>query len=229
MSTIAENLKHVKNIISETAIRCGRDPHEITLMAVSKTKPMGMLVEAYNAGMRLFGENRVQEAVEKRKKLPLDAEIQLIGHLQSNKTKASVGNFSCIQSVDSLKIARKINKEAEDKGLVQKILIELKTSEEESKGGFSSEDEYFESLGEIMSMKNIEVQGLMTIAPFVEDDEVVRSAFKKCRLVFEKTKILYPHKKLSVLSMGMSNDFPIAIEEGSTLIRVGSLIFGTRY
>ena len=229
MSTIAENLKNIKEIVSETAIKCGRDPHEITLMAVSKTKPMEMLIEAYNAGMRLFGENRVLEAVEKRKELPLDAEIQLIGHLQSNKTKASVGNFSCIQSVDSLKIARKINKEAEDQGIVQKILIELKTSEEESKSGFSSEDEYYESLEEIMSMNHIEVRGLMTIAPFVDDDEIVRSSFKKCRLVFEKTKKMYPHKKLTVLSMGMSGDFPLAIEEGATLIRVGSSIFGTRY
>lgn len=229
MSTIAENLKNINRIITETAIKCGRDPQEITLMAVSKTKPMDMLIEAYDAGMRLFGENRVQEAVDKRAELPLDAEIQFIGHLQSNKAKTSVGNFSCIQSVDSLKIARKINRESQDKCIVQNILIELKTSEEENKSGFSSEVEYFESLEEIMSMKNIEVLGLMTIAPFVDDETIIRNSFKKCRLVFEKTKKMYPLKNLSVLSMGMSGDFPIAIEEGATLIRVGSSIFGTRY
>lgn len=229
MSTIAENIGSINNIIAQTAINCGRDPEDITLMAVSKTKPMDLLNEAYDAGMRLFGENRVFEAVEKRKELPADAEIHLIGHLQSNKVKASVGNFTCIQSVDSLKIARKINREAEGQGIVQKILIELKTSDEESKSGFPSEEDYFESLEEMMSLKNIEIVGLMTIAPFVDNDEIVRNSFKKCRLVFEKTQQMYPDKNIHILSMGMSGDFPIAIEEGATLIRVGSSIFGTRY
>lgn len=228
MKTIAENIQNIYAIIEETALRCGRDPKEISLMAVSKTKPMSMLMDAYNAGMRLFGENRVQEAVEKRKELPADAEIQLIGHLQSNKTKLSVGNFSCIQSVDSLKIATKINNQAESLGIVQDVLIELKTSEEEAKSGFSDESVFSDSLDQIIKMKNIRVKGLMTIAPFTDDDEMVRKAFRTCRKAFEKTQELYPEEEISVLSMGMSGDYKIAIEEGATLVRVGSSIFGTR-
>ncbi|MBI9100328.1 MAG: YggS family pyridoxal phosphate-dependent enzyme [Spirochaetaceae bacterium] len=228
MSTIAENIQNIYRIIAETAGKCGRNPKDISLMAVSKTKPMSMLLEAYDAGMRLFGENRVQEAVDKRKELPADAEIQLIGHLQSNKTKLSVGNFSCIQSVDSLKIARKINDQALTLGIVQDILLEVKTSEEEAKSGFSGEALYFDSVKEIMAMENIQVKGLMTIAPFVDDEKIIRQSFSQCRLIFEKTKEIYPHAPLSVLSMGMSGDYRIAIEEGATLIRVGSSIFGTR-
>jgi len=228
MSTIAENIEVINNIIKETAIKCGRDPLEITLMAVSKTKPMSMLLEAYDAGMRLFGENRVLEAVEKRKELPDDAEIHLIGHLQSNKAKISTGNFSCIQSVDSLKIARKINNYAAELGIVQDILIEQKTSAEESKSGISDENEFFVSLAEMMDMKNLQVRGLMTIAPFVEDEKIIRESFRKCRMTYEKSKDLYPGADISVLSMGMSGDYQIAIEEGATLIRVGSSIFGTR-
>lgn len=228
MSTIAENIEKIQKIITQTALKCGRDPGDITLMAVSKTKPMVMLMEAYNAGMRLFGENRVQEAVDKCKELPDDAEVQLIGHLQSNKTKLSVGNFSCIQSVDSLKITSKINNQAEALGIIQDILIELKTSDELAKSGFSNESDFFDSLDQIMNMKNIQVRGLMTIAPFTDDEEIVRKSFRTCRKTFEKVKKRYPHKDISVLSMGMSGDYQIAIEEGATLVRVGSSIFGTR-
>lgn len=228
MSNISENLDQIYTIISDTARSCGRNPDEISLMAVSKTKPMAMLNEAYNAGMRLFGENRVAEAVEKRKELPADGEIQLIGHLQSNKVKQSVGKFSCIQSVDSLKIARKINSSAQALGIIQKILLEIKTSEEETKSGFTNDSDYFISLKEIMNMENIQVCGLMTIAPFTDDKDLIRSSFRKCRELFKKTGDLYRDKSFSVLSMGMSGDYQIAIEEGATLIRVGSSIFGTR-
>lgn len=230
MSTIAENIRDIYTEIAEAAESCGRNPEEITLMAVSKTKPMSMLLEAYEAGMRLFGENRVQEAVEKRKELPSDAEIQLIGHLQSNKVKLSVGNFSCIQSVDSLKLAEKINNKAADLGIVQDILIELKTAEEdEAKTGFASESELSEALENIVNMKNLKIRGMMTIAPFVNDEERIRACFRKCREVYEATNSKYELDAFDTLSMGMSGDFKIAIEEGATLIRVGSSIFGTRY
>jgi len=228
MNTIAENLDNINKIIKDTAIKCGRDPQEISLMAVSKTKPMSLLMEAYEAGMRLFGENRVVEAVEKRKQLPADAEIQLIGHLQSNKTKLSVGNFSCIQSVDSLKIAEKINKQAESLEIIQEILIELKTTDEEAKSGFINDELYFDALDKMMNMKNISIRGLMTIAPFTSDENAIRGSFKKCKNAFDKTREKYPDREVSILSMGMSGDFPIAIEEGATLVRVGSSIFGTR-
>lgn len=230
MNEIGENIQNIYKEIEKAALSCGRDPKEITLMAVSKTKPMALLMEAYDSGMRLFGENRVQEAVEKRKELPADAEIQLIGHLQSNKVKLAVGNFSCIQSVDSLKLANKINKRAGELGIVQDILLELKTAEEDlAKTGFASEEAFFEALKEIIALKNIRIRGLMTIAPFINDEERIRGSFRQCREAFEKTAQMYDLKDFNVLSMGMSGDFAIAIEEGATLIRVGSSIFGTRY
>jgi pyridoxal phosphate enzyme (YggS family) len=228
MNTITENIRSINKMISDTALKCGRLPEEITLMAVSKTKPMAMIDEAYQAGMRLFGENRVQEAVEKRSKLSPDAEIHLIGHLQSNKVKQSVGKFSCIQSVDSLKLAEKINSCAESMDIIQKILIEIKTSDEETKSGFTNEQSYFKTLAQIQKMKNIQVCGLMTIAPFTEDSQAIREAFRKCKNLFDTSREMYKDGNFTILSMGMSGDFQIAIEEGATLIRVGSSIFGTR-
>lgn len=229
MSTIEENIGKIYGEIADAAKGCGRNPDDIILMAVSKTKPMSMLMEAYEAGMRLFGENRVQEAVEKRKELPEDAEIQLIGHLQSNKVKLSVGNFGNIQSVDSLKLAEKINKRAADLGIVQDILIELKTAEEdEAKTGFSSSDIFFEAMNSIVDMENIRVRGMMTIAPFVNDEDRIRACFRKCREVYDSAAEKYKLEFFDTLSMGMSGDFKIAIEEGATLIRVGSSIFGNR-
>jgi len=229
MSTIAENIIKIENIINETALKCGRDPEAISLLAVSKTKPMSLLLEAYEAGMRLFGENRVLEAVEKRKELPEDAEIHLIGHLQSNKVKQSVGNFSSIQSIDSLKLAKKIDNYAAELNIIQEILIEVKTSNEEAKSGFENDDVFFAALKEIMNLKNIKLKGLMTIAPFTDDEEIIRGSFRKCRELFEKSIEMYPDANLSILSMGMSGDFQIAIEEGATLVRVGSAIFGSRF
>jgi len=230
MNSISLNIERILRDIDETAKGCGRNPDDIQLMAVSKTKPMEMLREAYAGGMRLFGENRVQEGVEKRKELPSDARIELIGHLQSNKVKQAVGNFSCIQSVDSLKLAGKIDKRAGELGLVQDILLELKTAEEDkAKTGFASVDGLLEALDEVAAMKNLRVRGLMTIAPFVQDEKIIRESFRLCRQVFERAAREDRLDRFDTLSMGMSGDFKIAIEEGATLVRVGSSIFGTRY
>lgn len=230
MNSISDNIGKIYSEIESAAQSCGRNPEDISLMAVSKTKPMEMLIEAYNAGIRLFGENRVQEGSEKRKELPGDARIELIGHLQSNKVKAAVGVFSCIQSVDSLKLARKINRSAEEMGIVQDILLELKTAEEdEAKSGFSDEKAFFMAFEEILILKNIRVRGLMTIAPFVPDEQRVRSSFRQCREAFIRAADIYKKDFFDTLSMGMSGDFKIAIEEGATIVRIGSSIFGTRY
>lgn len=230
MSTIAENINKIYREIEETAVKCGRNPQDISLMAVSKTKPFELMMEAYEAGMRLFGENRVQEGYEKNQKIPQDAQIHMIGHLQSNKAKLATGNFSCIQSIDSLKIASKVNKIAQDKDLTQDVLIEIKTADEDyAKTGFSDMNEYYEAMEEIVTMKNLKVRGLMTIAPFVNDEMRIRQCFIKCREIFEETKHRFTFEDFDVLSMGMSGDFKIAIEEGATLIRVGSSIFGSRY
>ncbi|MBB6478987.1 YggS family pyridoxal phosphate-dependent enzyme [Spirochaeta isovalerica] len=230
MNSIAHNIEQILREISDAAEKSGRKPDDIKLMAVSKTKPMEMLLEAYEAGMRLFGENRVQEGVEKRKELPSDAEIELIGHLQSNKVKQAVGTFTCIQSVDSLKIAEKINKRAGDLEIVQDVLLELKTAEQdEAKTGFSHIDDFFSAFEQIVAMENIRIRGMMTIAPFVSDESLVRNSFRFCRENFEKAERLFSLKDFDTLSMGMSGDFKIAIEEGATLVRVGSSIFGTRY
>ncbi len=228
MNSIANNIKHVTKIIEETALKCGRDPKNILLMAVSKTKPLSMLQEAYDAGMRLFGENRILEAIEKRKDFPSDAKIDFIGHLQSNKAKLSIGHFSCIQSIDTVKIAVKLDNYAKMSNSIQDILIEVNTSEENSKSGFTNDADFFNALAMIMELGNIKVKGLMTIAPFTDNENMIRNSFKRCKTLFDRSKELYPQADLSVLSMGMSNDYKIAIEEGSTLVRIGSLIFGVR-
>ncbi|MBN2658704.1 MAG: YggS family pyridoxal phosphate-dependent enzyme [Spirochaetales bacterium] len=230
MNSIARNIETILREIEIAAKSCGRNPDEIQLMAVSKTKPLEMLLEAYNAGMRLFGENRVHEAIEKRRELPDDAAIELIGHLQSNKVKQAVGTFSCIQSVDSLKLAEKINMRAEELGIVQDILLELKTADQdEAKTGFADIDDFFSALEQIILLKNIRIRGMMTIAPFVRDEDLIRSSFRTCRDTFLKAAERYELKDFDTLSMGMSGDFAIAIEEGATLVRIGSSIFGTRF
>lgn len=230
MSGISENLDNIYSEIEAAAKKSGRSASDIQLMAVSKTKPMSLLLEAYDGGMRLFGENRVQEGSDKRKELPADAQIHLIGHLQSNKVKQAVGVFACIQSVDSLKLASKINNRAEELGIVQDILLELKTAgdDEYDKTGFRGENELLDALGNIRAMKNISVRGLMTIAPFVEDESIIRSAFSRCAELYRRIGSDYGISGFDTLSMGMSGDFAAAIEEGATLVRIGSSIFGSR-
>ncbi len=228
MKSIEENLTEIRERIKDAAKVSGRNSSEIKIMAVTKTRELDVVEAAYMAGFRLFGENRVQEAVEKFSGFHDDAELHMIGHLQSNKAKAAVEIAGCIQSVDRIKIARLLDKYAAGFNKKLQIFLEYNTSGEDSKSGFRTDDEYFKAVDEILSFKNIEIKGLMTIGPLGGGDSAVRKAFILLRELFDKTKTRYPELVLTELSMGMSSDFPIAIEEGSTLIRIGTLLFGPR-
>lgn len=225
---IRENLHTVEENISAACDRSGRVREDVKLIAVSKTKPVEMLREAYDLGCRDFGENKVQELVDKYDKMPKDIRWHMIGHLQRNKVKYIVDKVCMIHSVDSLRLAEEISKEAVKKNVTVSILVEVNVAEEESKFGTTSEDAI--SLVEAVSkLPNIIIKGLMTIAPYVENSE-------ENRLYFAKLKQIYVdiiHKNIDnvfmeELSMGMTGDYEVAIEEGATLIRVGTGIFGER-
>ena len=223
-----ENLAQVRKHMEEACRRAGRQTDEVTLIAVSKTKPVGMLMEAYEAGARDFGENKVQEILEKRPEIPADARFHMIGHLQRNKVRQVIDQVTLIHSVDSLRLAEQIEHEAAKKELHVDILLEVNVAREGSKFGFFLE-EVEAALREISKYPHITVKGLMTIAPYVEDPEENRDIFKKLHQVFidMKSKNI-DNSNMSVLSMGMTGDYQVAIEEGSTMIRVGTGIFGAR-
>ncbi|MDC3029915.1 YggS family pyridoxal phosphate-dependent enzyme [Flavobacteriales bacterium] len=196
---------------------------KIQLVAVSKTKPTDFILEAYQAGHRIFGENKVQELVEKSTILPDDIQWHMIGHLQSNKVKYIAPFVSLIHSVDSKKLLIEINKRAKQHDRVIHCLLQIHISQESSKFGLS-QDEAIELLE--MKLTNVSIDGLMGMATFTDDKQQIRSEFKSLKNTFEKAKSNF--HKLSVLSMGMSGDYDIAIQEGSNMIRIGSSIFGTR-
>ncbi len=226
--SISENLERVKESLERAVQKAGRSSGEVELMAVSKTKPLEMIREAYQAGQRVFGENRVLEAEEKFRELPSDARVELIGHLQSNKVKTAVGVFHRIQTVDSLKLAGKLQSRCEDTGQALEVLLQLKTSEEETKTGFESLDSLRKGLELFLDSSSVKVCGLMTIAPFTNDEKTVRKAFAVCREARDLLEREYGGLSLPVLSMGMSDDFEWAVREGSTQVRIGSAIFGVR-
>lgn len=225
---VQENLKNVEQKIQTACDKCGRARDEVTLIAVSKTKPIEMLQEAYDYGCRDFGENKVQELVDKYEKMPKDIRWHMIGHLQRNKVKYIVDKVYMIHSVDSLRLAEEISKEAVKKNVTVSILVEVNVAEEESKFGTTSE-EAAALVEEIAKLPNIVIKGLMTIAPYVEVPE-------ENRLYFAKLKQIYVdiiHKNIDnvfmdELSMGMTGDYEVAITEGATYIRVGTGIFGER-
>ena len=225
---IKENIEEVLNDIKDAEIRGNRIPGSAKLIAVSKTKPVSMLQEAYDAGMRDFGENKVQELVDKYDKLPADIRWHLIGHLQTNKVKYIVDKAYMIHSVDSFKLAKEISKEAVKKNVTVKILIEVNVAEEDSKFGVKLNDT--EALiREVSELPGIQVCGLMTVAPFVENSEENREVFKKlCKLFIDIKDKNIDNIDMEILSMGMSGDYEIAVEEGATYIRVGTKIFGER-
>ena len=225
---IKENIETVKKIIEKSAHNKSRNIDEITLIAVSKTKPVEMLKEAYDAGMRDFGENKVQEIVDKYDKLPTDIRWHMIGHLQTNKVKYIVDKVYMIHSVDSYKLAKEISKEAVKKGVVVSVLIEVNIAEEESKFGVKAEET--ESLiREIAKLPGIIVKGLMTVAPYVENSEENREVFKEISKLFVDIKNKnIDNVFMDFMSMGMSGDFEVAVEEGATHVRVGTKIFGER-
>jgi pyridoxal phosphate enzyme (YggS family) len=229
---IAENIARVRERMSAAAGRARRDPHEISLMAVSKTYPAERVHEAYESGIRLFGENRVQEFAEKAGALKslADASFHLIGHLQTNKAGKAAELFSAVDSVDSLRLAQKLNAAAGQLGKKLQVLIEISVGGEEAKSGLPPESpELEELLIAAPQLSNLEIRGLMTIPPFTGDPQLARPYFRKLRELRDEiaTRSLRSIG-INVLSMGMSHDFEVAIEEGSTCVRVGTAIFGQR-
>ncbi len=214
--------------IENACNRCGRSASDIKLIAVSKTVDVEKVLEAYELGIKDFGENRVQELVKKMALLPPEINFHLIGHLQTNKVKNVVGKAITIQSVDSIGLAREINKYAERAGIICDCLIEINTSGEESKFGMKSDElKYF--INETANLKNIKFSGLMTIGTFTNDELEIRRCFRELRELKEKfSNAERENLNLKELSMGMTNDFEIAIEEGATILRIGTAIFGER-
>ena len=227
MSSICENLDTINAGIKKACEKSGRDFNNVTLVAVSKTKPVEDLTEAYNHGVRDFGENYVNELAEKIEAMPGDIRWHMIGHLQTNKVKYLVGKVYMIHSVDSVHLAKEISKQSVKNGVVTKILIEINVAGEESKFGTSDMNDNLEMIKEISSLEGIEVCGLMTIAPYTPDAETNRQYFKTLHdFAYGDAKQYI--KGTPVLSMGMSGDYEVAVEEGATLVRVGSSIFGER-
>lgn len=226
--TIAERIECLQRDICETAEKAGRDPAAIGLLLVTKWIEPGRIREAYDAGLRCFGENRVQELVAKKKDLPDDMRWHMIGRLQTNKVKGVLGEAEMIQSLDRPELAREIEKQAKAKRISEVFcLIEVNSSGEATKAGLpmAGVRGFVDVLAEYPSIK---VKGLMTIGPLTEDERVVRESFRGMRRLRDDLRQEFPQKDWGILSMGMSADYRIAIEEGADLLRVGSLVFGPR-
>lgn len=225
---IAENYRDVEQKVCEACRRVGRDRSEVTLIAVSKTKPVEMLREAMDAGADVFGENKVQELCDKYEILPKSLHWHMIGHLQRNKVKYIVDKAELIHSVDSLRLAEEISKEAVKKNVQSDILIEVNVAEEDTKFGITVENAE-ELIRQIAVLPHVHIQGLMTIAPYVEDPEENRPIFRRLRKLAVDIKMKnIDNVHMDVLSMGMTGDYEVAVEEGATMVRVGTGIFGER-
>jgi len=226
MSPIVEKLAALRAEISESAIKAGRDPSSVELIAISKTHPPHIIQEAIDAGQLIFGENRVQEARAKIPLLPSKARWHLVGHLQKNKIRHALPLFDLFHGVDSLELARDINRIAGEMGLFPKILLEVNVADEATKFGFKP-DMLRAEIGEVLTLDRVQIEGLMTIAPIVEEPEDARQYFAALRELRDELQreagAPLPH-----LSMGMSSDFTAAIQEGATMVRVGTAIFGPR-
>lgn len=226
MNAISDRLQAIRDRISAAAQRCGRDPASVELLAVSKTFPVEAIREALEAGQLLFGENKVQEILAKAPQLPADLQWHLIGHLQSNKVRKVLPHVKAIHSVGSLDLARDVDRIAGELGLVAKVYLEVNLGEESSKHGFSAEG-LRANLEALHALKRLAIQGLMCIPPYDEDAEKSRPYFVQLRNLRDELE-QHGGAPLPLLSMGMSHDFEIAIEEGATIVRVGSAIFGER-
>ena len=224
---LKEKLSEVNKNIAEACKRCGRDPKEVTLIAVSKTKPVEMLKEAYDCGVRVFGENKVQELEIKIPNLPSDISWHMIGHLQRNKVKYLIGKVDLIHSVDTLRLAEEISRLSVKNQVVTDILIEVNDGEETKFG--TDMNETITLVEDIAKLPGIHIKGLMTIAPYVVDSEENREFFRKIKdLSVDIAAKNIDNVDMDVLSMGMTNDYMVAIEEGATMVRVGTGIFGER-
>jgi PLP dependent protein len=230
-TVIAANLAVVRRRINAAAQLVGRDGSQVTLVAVSKTQPFDAIAAAYAVGQRDFGENRLEElwpkVAEAERMGLMDIRWHLIGTIQSRKSADAIGPFVLIHSVDRLKLVNRLNRDAEAKGKVMDVLLEVNTSGEESKHGFTPE-ELLAAAGEFGAYPAIRVCGLMTMAPFTAESEETRPVFRRLREVRDRVEQEHPGMSWPELSMGMTNDFEVAVEEGATLVRVGSAIFGPR-
>ena len=226
---VSENLEQVKANIEAACKRVGRDPKDVRLVAVSKTKPISLIEEAIEAGQDTFGENKVQEMCDKMEVLPDNIKWHMIGHLQRNKVKYIAGKVELIHSVDSIRLAKQISDEAQKQSIEIPVLLEVNVAREESKFGFFTVEEVLPLLEQISSFSHIQVKGLMTIAPFVENPEENREVFKKLyELAVDIQSKNIDNISMRELSMGMTGDYVVAVEEGATIVRVGTGIFGSR-
>ncbi len=228
--SIASNVAMVRERISQACRRSGREPESVDLLAVTKFNPAEAVSAAWDTGLRLFGENRVQEAESKFGLLAgkVDgASIHLLGHLQGNKAKKAAMLFDCIQSIDSEDILLELDRRSALLGKVVDILLELHTGEE-SKSGFPDADSMYRAMEFAAGLKGVRIRGVMTMAPYTDDIVLVRSSFRVCRGVFDRASNLFAFPAFNIVSMGMTNDFETAIEEGSTMVRIGTAIFGRR-
>ncbi|RKY46238.1 MAG: YggS family pyridoxal phosphate-dependent enzyme [Candidatus Neomarinimicrobiota bacterium] len=226
---IRENLARVKERIQKALVRAGRENEEVKIVAVSKTKPPELIRYAIESGIKDIGENRVQEAIPKIEAVGKDKVVwHLVGHLQTNKAKKAVCYFDMIQSVDSVKIARKISSYSEEEGKQIPVLVEVNISGESTKFGIAPE-KVKDFVGEISCLRGIKVKGLMTIGPLTYDKGAVRRAFRKMFGIFDDLRRdRIEGVEMEILSMGMTDDFEVAVEEGTTMVRIGRAIFGER-
>lgn len=224
---LKNNLLKVQKRIARAAQRAGRDAQDITLLAVTKKVAVDRIREIAGLGIKDLGENRVQELLEKIPKLPAGINWQMIGHLQRNKVKSIMGKVSLIHSLDRWSLAEEIQKRAERKQMVVPVLVQVNVAGEDTKFGLPS-SEVMEFLSQVTSLKNIAVRGLMTIAPYVDNPEDVRPVFRALHDLAGEIKNKNADIKMEFLSMGMTNDFEVAVEEGANILRIGSALFGPR-
>ncbi len=225
---IRENIEVIREKIARAAERAGRDPKDVLLLAVTKTIDNERIREAVDAGLTELGENKVQEIMDKYDTIARDVKWHMIGHLQTNKVKYIIDKVTLIHSVDSLKLAQEINKKAAKAGKVMDILVEINVADEESKFGITC-DMAEDIIRELSTMENIRVRGLMTVAPFVDDGEQNRPVFRRLKqLLVDINAKKLDNVNMDILSMGMTGDYEVAVEEGATIVRVGTGIFGPR-
>lgn len=227
---VGGRLEEVLSRVDRAARRSGRDPGEVGILGVTKFHPLPAVQAAYEAGIRVFGENRIQEAFQKYPeflRLHTDAEVHMIGHLQGNKAKKAVELFRCVQSADSTDLLGELDRRASSAGRTVDILLELHTGEE-SKSGFPDRIAALEACDLLRDLRNLRLRGLMTMAPYTDDIPAIRASFRSLRTLYEEIAGTRAFPDFDTLSMGMSNDFEIAVEEGATLLRLGTVLFGTR-
>ena len=228
MVDVAANYRKIIDRVSEAALRVGRNPREIKLLAAAKSQSVELVQAAIAAGVRLIGENYVQEAEEKRHAISEAVEWHMIGHLQRNKVKAALNTFNLIQSLDSVALARELDKEGRKSGKRVRTLIEINLGDEQSKSGIAR-DKVAELVERVSQLAHLQVEGLMAVPPFKENPEEIRPYFRSLReLQVELQGWKIPNGSFNELSMGMTHDYPIAIEEGATIVRIGTALFGPR-